>query len=69
MSAHQLRDIPPDELPSFLRVDEVARLLRISRSAAYELANAWLAPTARPASPRCDSAEAFASRVPQSCAC
>lgn len=43
MSTHQLRDIPPDELPPFLRVDEVARLLRISRSAAYELANAWLA--------------------------
>lgn len=32
-----------DELPSFLRVAEVARLLRISRSLAYELANAWLA--------------------------
>jgi excisionase family DNA binding protein len=31
------------ELPAFLRVEEVARLLRISRSAAYELANAWLA--------------------------
>lgn len=44
MGTHQLRDIPTtDALPAFLRVDEVARLLRISRSAAYELANAWLA--------------------------
>ena len=30
------------EPPRFLRVDEVAQILRISRSAAYELANAWL---------------------------
>lgn len=35
--------MPLDDLPPFLRVDEVARLLRISRSAAYELANSWLA--------------------------
>lgn len=32
-----------EELPAFLRVEEVARLLRISRSLTYELANAWLA--------------------------
>lgn len=31
------------ELPSLLRVAEVARLVRISRSLAYELATAWLA--------------------------
>ena len=30
-------------LPAFLRVGEAAQILRISRSAAYELANAWLA--------------------------
>lgn len=30
-------------LPQFLRVEEAAHILRISRSAAYELANAWLA--------------------------
>ena len=32
-----------DELPPFLSIEEAARLLRISRSAAYEQANAWLA--------------------------
>lgn len=32
-----------EQLPPFLRVEEAARILRISRSAAYELANAWLA--------------------------
>jgi excisionase family DNA binding protein len=32
-----------DDLPAFLRVEEVAGILRISRSAAYELVNAWLA--------------------------
>ena len=40
---HLVQDVRPDELPAFLRVEEVARILRISRSAAYELANAWLA--------------------------
>jgi excisionase family DNA binding protein len=29
--------------PQFLRVEEAARILRISRSSAYELAHAWLA--------------------------
>jgi len=29
--------------PAFLKVEEAARILRISRSAAYELANAYLA--------------------------
>lgn len=32
-----------EELPLFLRVEEAARILRISRSAAYEQANAFLA--------------------------
>ncbi|MGQ0431266.1 MAG: helix-turn-helix domain-containing protein [Microthrixaceae bacterium] len=32
-----------EQLPPFLRVEEAARILRISRSAAYELAHAWLA--------------------------
>jgi hypothetical protein len=31
-----------ESLPPFLRIEEAARLLRISRSAAYEQANAWL---------------------------
>jgi hypothetical protein len=30
-------------LPGFLRVEEAADILRISRSAAYQQANAWLA--------------------------
>jgi len=30
-------------LPAFLRIEEAARILQISRSAAYEQANAWLA--------------------------
>ena len=33
----------PDISPSFLKVEEAARILRISRSAAYEQANAYLA--------------------------
>lgn len=32
-----------EQLPPFLRVEEAARILRISRSAAYELAHSWLA--------------------------
>lgn len=43
MQAQRSGDVRPEELPAFLRVEEVARILRISRSAAYELANAWLA--------------------------
>lgn len=43
MRAQRSGDVRPDDLPAFLRVEEVARLLRISRSAAYELVNAWLA--------------------------
>lgn len=31
------------ESPAFLRVDEAAALLRVSRSKAYELVNVWLA--------------------------
>ena len=31
------------ERPGFLRVEEAATILRISRSAAYEQANIWLA--------------------------
>ncbi len=42
MRAQRSDDVEPGELPAFLRVEEVARILRISRSAAYELANAWL---------------------------
>ncbi len=34
-------------LPAFLRVEEAAQILRISRSAAYEQANAWLASAGR----------------------
>ena len=36
-----------DQLPAFLRVEEAAHILRISRSAAYEQANAWLATDGR----------------------
>jgi type IV secretion system protein VirD4 len=43
MRVQRSDDVRADELPAFLRVEEVAGLLRISRSAAYELANAWLA--------------------------
>lgn len=43
MQTQRRGDIGLQELPAFLRVEEVARILRISRSAAYELANAWLA--------------------------
>ncbi len=32
-----------ESLPPFLRIEEAARLLRISRSAAYEQANVWIA--------------------------
>jgi Helix-turn-helix domain len=32
-----------ESLPPFLRIEEAARLLRISKSAAYEQANAWIA--------------------------
>lgn len=32
-----------DQPPAFLRVEEAARILCISRSAAYELVHAWLA--------------------------
>lgn len=32
-----------EQQPSFYRIEEAARILRISRSATYELANAWLA--------------------------
>ena len=32
-----------DDLPVFLRVEEAASILRISRSSAYELAHRWLA--------------------------
>lgn len=32
-----------EQPPAFYRIEEVARILRISRSATYELANAWLA--------------------------
>jgi excisionase family DNA binding protein len=41
--AQRSDDVRPDNLPAFLRVEEVAKILRISRSAAYEMANAWLA--------------------------
>jgi excisionase family DNA binding protein len=43
MRPHRIDSATPDDLPPFLRVEEVAKILRISRSAAYELANAWLA--------------------------
>jgi excisionase family DNA binding protein len=43
MRAQRSDDVGLGNLPAFLRVEEVARILRISRSAAYELANAWLA--------------------------
>lgn len=43
MRTYRSDSVRSDELPPFLRVEEVARILRISRSAAYELANAWLA--------------------------
>jgi excisionase family DNA binding protein len=43
MRAQRSDDVRPGDLPAFLRVEEVARILRISRSAAYELVNAWLA--------------------------
>jgi len=31
-----------EQPPSFYRIEEAARILRISRSKCYELANAWL---------------------------
>ena len=34
--------MPTHQSPLFLRVEEAARLLRISRSSAYEAANTWL---------------------------
>lgn len=37
----------PDALPVFLKVEEAARILRISRTSAYELANQWLASDGR----------------------
>lgn len=43
MRTQRSGDIRSEDLPAFLRVEEVARILRISRSAAYELANEWLA--------------------------
>lgn len=43
MRAQRSDDVRPEDLPAFLRVEEVARILRISRSAAYEMVNAWLA--------------------------
>lgn len=43
MRAYRSHNDQSAELPPFLRVEEVAGILRISRSAAYELANAWLA--------------------------
>ncbi|MGH8912183.1 MAG: helix-turn-helix domain-containing protein [Acidimicrobiia bacterium] len=36
-----------DVLPVFLKVEEAARILRISRTSAYELANQWLASEGR----------------------
>lgn len=32
----------PQQTPLFYRVEEAAEILRISRSSAYEMANAWL---------------------------
>jgi len=43
MRVQRREDVTSTDLPAFLRVEEVARILRISRSAAYELVNAWLA--------------------------
>jgi excisionase family DNA binding protein len=42
LSTYGGRDVE-QSIPAFLRVEEAAAILRISRSAAYEQANAWLA--------------------------
>lgn len=42
MATHLGDDAMSEQLPPFLRVEEAARILRISRSSAYELAHAWL---------------------------
>lgn len=43
MTAHSEGNVLKTGEPAFLRVRDAARILGISNSAAYELANSWLA--------------------------
>jgi excisionase family DNA binding protein len=38
---------PPDSWPPFLTIEEAARILRVARSSAYEMANSGALPTVK----------------------
>jgi hypothetical protein len=56
----------PGQTPLFYRVEEAAEILRISRSSAYELANAWLRSDGHYGLPASDSAAASSCHAPSS---